>query len=132
MVLDRHVDVNAKIAKELVTIALVTAVSQTGVVSFKYTPGFRFRVVRVVAYCRVKAGAAAGVLKVGTRTAVTTVGFTTATENLQTLSTTIADLVGSAAEALSLEYTTDGSGVLTNGFVIVEIRPIGLKGEVDG
>lgn len=110
-------------------IALVTAISQTGVVAFSYTPGYRFKIVRVRSYCLLKAGTVTATLLVGARTAVTTIGFTTATEVAQTLSTTAANIKGSATEAIILQYTTDGSGVLTNGFVIVDFRPFPMRGE---
>jgi hypothetical protein len=69
-----------------------------------------------------KAGTVSGNAKIGSRTSAPLV-FTAATEVAGVLSTTKADVRGSATEVLTIEYTTDGSGVLTNGFVIVELRP---------
>lgn len=115
--------------RETMQVALITAISQTGVVAYSYTPGYAFRLVRVRSYCLLKAGTVTAQVKVGTRTAVTTVSFTTATEVAQTLSTTAANIKGSATEAITLNYTTDGSGVLTNGFVILEFRPYPMRGE---
>lgn len=122
-VTDRKVARSAAIASQRIVVPLVTAISQTGVVAFKYTPGYAFRVVRVRSYALAKAGAVAGKVKVATREAVAALSFTTATEVGQTLSATDANVLGTSAEALSVEYTSDGSGVLTNGVVVIEIRP---------
>lgn len=123
-----RVDPNDPVGHRLLIIPLITAISQTGVVSFSITPGYAFQVVRVRSYNLVKAGAVSGNLKVGGRTAAA-LTFTSATEVAQTLSTTLANLRGSATEALTLEYTTDGAGVLTNGFVHVVTRPFPMHGE---
>lgn len=127
---DKNVLPSAVIASDKQVVAIVTAVSQTGVVAYSYTPGYRFQLTRVRSYCRVKAGAVSGAVKISTRTAVTTVTFTTATEVAQTLSTTLANIQGSATDAITIEYTSDGSGVLTNGFAILEFRPLGMNGEI--
>jgi hypothetical protein len=125
---DRNVAKDAVVASDKAVVAIVTAISQTGVVAFKYTPGYAFQVTRVRTYNLAKAGAVAGNLKIGTRTAVALV-FTTASEVAHVLSTTLANVQGSASEAITIEYTTDGSGVLTNGFVVIEFRPRPMNGE---
>lgn len=127
---DKNVKPDAVIASDKQVVAIVTAVSQSGVVAYSYTPGYRFQLTRVRSYCRVKAGTIAGAVKVSTRTAVTTVTFTQATEVAQTLSTTLANIQGSATDAITIEYTSDGTGALTNGFVVLEFRPLGMNGEI--
>lgn len=122
-VTDRKVARSAAIAKDRIVVPLPTATSQTGVVAFKYTPGYAFRLERVRSYARVKADTISGKVKIATREAVPALSFTQATEVDQTLSTTDADVIGAANEAISLEYTSDGSGALTNGVVVIEIRP---------
>lgn len=118
---DQNVHPTAAFAKKEIVVALPTAISQTGRVAFKYTPGYKFDVIRIRTSNAVKAGAVTGKVKVGTRTA-SDITFTSGAEVGQTLSSTEADLEGSASEALSVEYTSDGSGVLTNGQVVIEIR----------
>lgn len=125
---DRNVLPSAVIASDKMAVALIVATGQSGVVSFKYTPGYAFQITRARTYCLTKAGAVAGNLKVGTRTAVA-LTITAATEVAHTLSTTLANVQGSASEAITVEYTTDGSGALTNGFVIIEFRPRPMNGE---
>lgn len=116
------------LAKDKISVALIVAISQTGVVSWKYTPAYDFQITRVRTYCLTKAGAVSGNLKVGTRTACT-LTLTAATEVSNTLSTTLANVQGSSTEAITVEYTTDGSGALTNGHVIIEVRPQHMNGE---
>jgi hypothetical protein len=115
-------------ASETVSATLVTAISQTGVVAWSLTPGFAFQITRIRTYCLLKAGVCTGNVKIGTRTAAPLV-FTSATELAAVLSTTLANLRGSATEAITVEYTTDGSGVLTNGGVFISYRPYPMRGE---
>ena len=60
-----------------------------------------------------KAGAIAGVLKIGSRTAAT-LTFTSDTRVDITPSTTKANIRGTSSEVLTIEYTSDGTGALTN------------------
>lgn len=126
---DQNVHKNAHFPKRNVTVALVTAISQTGVVAYKFTPGFAFQFVVVRTYCLLKAGTVTATIKVGGRTAAS-LTFTSATEVTPTLSTTLANIRGSSTDAITIEYTTDGSGVLTNGFVNIVFRPRPLNGDL--
>lgn len=126
---NQNVDPAAQIGRERIVVPLTVAISQTGVVSAKFTPGHKYQLVSVKTYCLTKAGAVAGVLKVGGRTAAT-LTLTAATEVTATLSTTLANIRGSATEAITIEYTTDGSGALTNGLVILEYRPRPMAGDL--
>lgn len=127
---DRHIEADSKIALQHIVIPIDSAISLTGAVVFSYLPGFAYRVVRVRSYCRVKAGVVTAQLKISTRAATAAVSaFTTATEVDSPLHATPANVVGSSTEALTLELTTDGSGVLTNGLITVAMRPQGLRGE---
>lgn len=126
---DRHIDKDAKSVIETICVRLVTAVSQTGVVAFKYTPGYPFEILKVSSYNRAKAGAVAGKVKVAAREAVATLAFTNAAEVEQTLADAQASRRGGADEAVSIEYTSDGSGALTDGYVNIQIRPTGLRGD---
>jgi hypothetical protein len=108
---------------------IITALSLTSAVVYSFTPGFAFRFARIRSFCRTKAGTVTAVVKVGTRTAAS-ITFTAATEVAQTLDALLANVKGSASEAITIELTTDGSGVLANAFVIMTIRPWPLNGEL--
>lgn len=125
---DRNILPTAGIAQETVAPEIVTAVSLAGAVVFSYTPGHKFQVTRVRSFCRTKTGTVTATVKVGGRTAAS-VTFTAATEVAQTLSTTLANLRGSASEAITIELTTDGTGALTNGKVVIAYRPHPMNGE---
>lgn len=125
---NQNVNRSADFPKQPINFTLVTAISQTGVVAFKFLPGYKFRIVRARSYCLLKAGVVTGNLKVGTRTAAA-ITFTSATEVALTLGTLI-NTKGSATEAITIEYTTDGSGVLTNGQVHLFIRAWPLNGDI--
>ncbi len=125
---DQNVHRQAQFAKKVLPIALVTAISQTGVVAFKFTPGYKFQIRSIKTYNLLKAGTVTGNVKISTRTAAA-ITFTSATENTASLSATKANLRGSATDAITIEYTTDGSGVLTNGYVIITYSFWPLNGE---
>lgn len=126
---NQNVSPNAQIGRERLVIPLLVAISQTGVVASKFTPGHKFQLVSVRTYCLTKAGAVSATLKVGGRTAAS-LTITAATEVAGTLSATIANIRGSATEAITLEYTTDGTGALTNGMVFLEYRPYPMSGDI--
>lgn len=129
MIRNQDVDPTSQIGSETIVIPLIVAISQTGVVSAKYTPGYRFQLTGAKTYCLTKAGAVAATLKVGGRTAAS-LTITAASEVTAVLSTTKANIRGSKTESITLEYTTDGSGVLTNGMVILAFRPWPMSGDV--
>lgn len=109
---------------------IVTAISLTGAVVSSILVGYKFEIVRVRSFCRTKAGAVSYVVKAGARTAVSAGVFTAATDVAATLSTTKANLRGTASEAVTIELTTDGTGALTNGKVLIWIKPWPLNGEL--
>lgn len=120
---DQHLHPGAAFAHQRLVASINTAISLTAAVVFSFLPGYRFQVTRIRSFCRVKADVVTAVVKVGTRTAAS-VTFTSATEVAQTLSATLANLRGTAAEAITVELTTDGAGALTNGTLVIEVRPL--------
>lgn len=125
---DKHISKTANAALKHLEAGIVTALSLTSAVVYSFTPGYKFEIERIRSFCRTKAGTVTAVVKVGTRTAAS-ITFTAATEVAQTLSATLANLQGSVSEAITIELTTDGSGVLTNGLVAISIRPLGMHGD---
>lgn len=126
---DRNVIPTSYLAKKISEVAMNPAINLTSAVVFSFTPGQKFQLVRVRSFCRTKVGAVAFTVKVGGRVAVTTVTMTAATEVAQALSATLANLQGSATEAITIECTTDGTGALTDGRVYLEWRARPLDGE---
>ena len=127
---DRNVLPTAAIASKAQSVEVVTAISLTSAVVHSFTPSVDYQITRVRSFCRTKAGAVSFVVKVGTRSAVAAGVFTAATEVGATLSTTLANVKGSSSEAVTIELTTDGTGVLTNGRIVLEFRPQHMNGEV--
>lgn len=125
---DKHISKDSSVALQHLDAALVTATGLTDAVVYSFTPGYIFEIERIRSFCRAKAGTVTAVVKVGSRTAAS-ITFTAATEVAQTLSSTLANLQGSASEAITIELTTDGSGALTNGALIISIRPRGMHGD---
>ncbi len=125
---DQHIAKAANSALKHLSVGITTAISLTSAVVFSFAPGYKFQIQRIRSFCRTKAGTVTAVVKVGTRTAAS-ITFTAATEVAQTLSSTLANLQGSASEAITIELTTDGSGALTNGALVISIRPQGMHGD---
>jgi hypothetical protein len=127
---NQNIHSRADFPKQRLVKEIVTAISLTSAVVSSLTPGYRFQIVGVRSFCRTKAGAVSYVVKVGTRTAVAAGVFTAATDVAATLSTTKSNLRGSSSEAITIELTSDGSGVLTNSHVEIIIRPWPLAGDL--
>jgi hypothetical protein len=126
---NQEVHKGADFPKMPLAVDITTAINLTSAVVYSFTPGFRFRVARIRSFCRTKAGTVTAVVKVGTRT-VASITFTAATEVAATLSATLANIIGSSSEAITIELTTDGTGALTNGNITILIRPTPLSGEL--
>lgn len=126
---DAEIHKAAAIARKVLPIAIPTAVDLTDAVVYSFAPGFKFQIVAARSFNRTKAGAVAGVIKIGSRTAAT-VTFTSATEVALTLSSTLANIRGSSTEVITVVLTTDGTGALTNGVLNLTIRPYPLAGDI--
>lgn len=125
-VTDKKIDKAAATPRKHVPFEIVTAVSLAGAVVKSFRPGYGFKIHGVQSFCRTKAGAVSYVVKVGGRTAVAGGVFTAATRVDAALSSTLANLKGSATEDITIELTTDGTGALTNGSVVIDVRPYPL------
>lgn len=126
---DSNVAITAKTPRKSMEVGITTAVSLAGVVVFKCTPGYRFRLVGASDFARTVTAAITYVVKIGGRIAVASVAPVAATETVRSLSATLANLRGSATEAITVELTTDGSGAATNLTLLLQIRPLGLAGD---
>lgn len=130
LITDKKIDLDAAVGREKVTVPVETAVSLTDAEIFEIVPGYAFEVVSIESYCRTKAGTVSAEVKVG-GTAATDAGvaFTAATRVANALSGTYANKRGSETDTLTVEITTDGSGVLTNGVLVITIRPQHMRGD---
>jgi hypothetical protein len=116
-------------------IPLPTAINLTDAVLADIVPGFAGEIVGIQAYNRVKAGTVT--LKCSTgganfgagRSAMTNLSPTTAVREACTLSTTLANRRFTSTEAIRVAITTDGSGALTNGLLVITVRPRPQQGE---
>jgi hypothetical protein len=126
---DRNVIPSSYLAKKVTEVFVSTAINLTNAVILAFTPGQKFQLVRCRSYCRIKNGSVSFVVKVGGRVAVAAGTMTQATEVAQALSATLANLQGSATEAITIEITTDGTGALTDGRIFLEWRARPLDGE---
>lgn len=107
-----------------------TATGQTDLEVDSVVPGFNFEIVRVEAYATGVTATASVNVKIGTVTVLTgAITPVAGTATAGTLTTTLANRRGSTTDALNLEYTTNGTGVITNGRVRVWVRPYPMSGE---
>lgn len=123
---------SANFAKELIRLQIgATATGQTGKQPDGVIPGFAFEIVKVeVNALTVTATISVDVLIGSTSCLTGAVTPVAATPTAGTLSSTLANKRGTATEAINVQYTSNGSGAMTNGIVSVWIRPIPANGEV--
>jgi len=122
---------DAKSVIEWLVIPLITAISQADVIAFKFIPGYSFEIVSVAAYARTVAGAVTLRAKISGVTAMLA-DITPTTGNIVagTLAAALGARRGSKTDSIDANFTTDGSGVLTNGFLVIAFRPVPLNGDI--
>lgn len=107
--------------QQRLVIPLVTAVSQADVVAFSYVVGSGFKITKVKTYVRTKAGTVTADVKIGSTSVLSAAAaFTDATEVTAGLKAELSRF-GKPTDAINVHFTTDGTGALTNGFVVVEL-----------
>lgn len=124
---DTRLTRQSKVALKHLIVPIVTAVSLTDANVFRFTPGYGFRVEGVSTFCRTKAGAVTADVLVGATVVANDAAFTANAEVAATL--TEAARKGKASDEVLVRITTDGTGALTNGVVVVTLRPYPLGGE---
>jgi len=129
MITDSDMSPVAAVTSEKVDIACNPAINLASVPVWTYTPGFAFQFLRARSFCRNMVGTVTFAVSVGGRTAVTGALFTTGAEVNAALSAVMANLRGSKTEAISLLITSNGTGALTDGHVVLEFRPWPVAGE---
>ncbi|MCU1350615.1 MAG: hypothetical protein JWO56_3645 [Acidobacteria bacterium] len=131
-VTDNKMHPKAKTGWSPVRLAIgTTATSQTGKQPDSVVPGYAFEVMQVEANAlTVTATISVDVLIGATSCLASVITPVAATPTRGTLASTVAARRGTSTEALNLNYTSNGSGAATNGFVTVWIRPIPGSGEI--
>jgi hypothetical protein len=113
---------------KVIVVPVVTATTQTAAKFFTYTPGFAFRVISIKTYCRAKAGTVTGQVRVGTDTTTVLdsalVFNADSTEYAGRIKARFSRVGAGSTSSIRVYYTTDGTGALTNGFVVLRIRPL--------
>lgn len=122
---------NNKVARECITLAMgATSVSQTATEADEVTPGYAFEIVAAEAYATgVTATASVDVQISGTSALSAAITPVAAAPTAGALSATLANVRGSATDTIQAKYTTNASGVVTNGRIRVWIIPQGLNGQ---
>jgi hypothetical protein len=130
-VTDSKMHKDAQSARHVLVFPIITATSQNDVKAASYKPKYAFQVVDAQVYCRTEAGTVTADVKIGTASVLSgAMAFATGSRVDGVLSSTLTAVRGTSAEELNIHFTSDGTGALTNGFVFVTIRPVGLSGEV--
>jgi hypothetical protein len=131
MFTDNDVEAGSLAGAVCLTFPLAPGLSETDVehaevqipAAIERGPG-HFEVIAVSGFCRTKAGTVTADVKIGGTTCLASaLALTAAAATQGTLSTTRANRRGKrGTNALTVHATTDGSGVLTDGFVLVWVR----------
>ncbi len=110
-------------AREFVSIPFVTAVSQADVKAFSFRPGYAFKIKSVQTYCLTKTGTVTTQVKIGTVAVSAAASAFTAATRVDTSLNAAAGKGGGKLGDINVHYTTDGTGALVNGFVVIGIEP---------
>jgi len=131
-VVDNHILPTASAAQQCFTMPIgATATGQTALEVDEITPGFNFQIVRVQVHATAVTATASVNVLIGSTTCLTGAITPTAGNVVAgTLATAVADRRGSSTDSIVVQYTTNGSGVITNGKVRVWVRPFPMNGEV--
>lgn len=92
-----------------------------------FVPGYPFEIVGVQHFAEEVVATGTAMVRIAARDAVSAITPVTGTRGDATLSTTPANLVGTASEAINLLCTTNAAGLLEGLKVHVTIRPQGLR-----
>ena len=114
----------AAMGRKRIIVPIISAVGQAGVKALGFVVGFPFKVTKVETYCLNKAGVVTGDVKIGATSVVqAAAAFAAAATTNAPLVASLRQRYGKSTDALNFHYTTDGAGVLTNGFIIVTVEP---------
>jgi len=129
MIVDQDISPLSQGVGEKLSIVLNPAINLAAATVYSYTPGFQFQLTRVRHWCRVLAGAVSYQILVGGRVAVASTNFASGIDGGGTLSSVLANVRGSKTDALQIQITSNGTGQLTDGDIILEFRPYPVAGE---
>lgn len=131
MISDYKMSPKGLAARHALTFPLVTAVSQTALLSGAHTPGGRFQITKITVFAATVTAAITVDVQIGGVSVLSAVITpVAATEVAGALVTTLATLRGKATDQIQVKYTTNGSGAATGLSVIVQIRPYPSFGEI--
>lgn len=109
-------------SKKHIVVPVITAVGQSDKVAFAAVLGYAFRVVGVQIFCSAVTVVVSAVVKIDDTEVCTETDFVADTRTDCAVNAAAGKGGGKDAE-LSVEYTSDGDGALTNGFVVITVEP---------
>lgn len=120
-----------KTALKQISVPIITATSQAAVKALSMVPGYKFELVGVEVWATAITATISVDVKINGVSVLT--GAITPVAGSRTAGVLVANRLnrrGSAAQALDVEYTTNGTGAGTNLRVLLTYRPYPLNGEV--
>jgi len=106
-------------------VPIISAVGQAAVKALEINPGYAFRITKVESYCLNRVAAVTGDVKIGAVSVLQAAAvFTPATRvNAPLVGGAAKFRGGKATDSINVHYTTDGTGALTNGFLVITLEP---------
>ena len=111
-------------AYAFIPVYFTTAVSQTAKRVFRFTPGYKFEIVKIATHCDTKAGTVTGNVLIGATSVLNTAAAFTAGAEVSASVKNGNPRRGTPAQQLFVEYTTDGTGALTHPYIIIVIKAL--------
>jgi len=129
-VVDKSIGPNAGVAREIVLLFTDDVpISQTGLLVDAALPAFGFYVEKIECFVEALTAAATFQVLIGSTALCAATAPTADQLDQVTITATTAQRKGSSTDAINLQVTTDGSGLMTGLKVKVHIRPFPMGGE---
>lgn len=123
-VTDKKITKNAYGAHHAIQANITTAISQTGLLVYGWTPGFAGKIQKVSCFATAVTATITVDVQIGGTTVLTgQITPVAGTEVAGTLSSTLSALRFKSTDQVQIKYTTNGSGAATNLSVTVQVRP---------
>lgn len=118
------------LGQKVLAFAIVTAVGQADVKAFSFKSGHPFMIVAVSCYTRLITAAVTVRVKIsGVAVQAADIVPIAGAETAAVLAAAFNARMGSKNDTIEGNYTTDGTGLLTNGYLIIVYRPMPMNGD---
>lgn len=123
MITDKKMDKNGMAARHVLNVPITTAINQSGLLVYGFTPGIQGKIEKVTVFASsVTATITVDVQVSGTTALTGQITPVAGTETAGTLVSNIDTLIVTPSEQIQVKYTSNGTGAATNLVVSIVLR----------